>query len=101
VTYGDTTETEKVAAGESKWKVIPVKEDTAYKIVVESGDYKKVYKGVLNCAADQPAPTKPGKGGGLPETGLNNLTLFLGVGGGLLLAGLVLMFVFRKRRNQV
>lgn len=101
VSYGDTTETETVEAGGAKWKVIPVKEDTAYKITVKSGEYEKVYEGTLDCLPNDAPPSSPpaGGGGGLPETGLNNLTTILGVGAGLLLAGLALLFVVRQRRR--
>ncbi|MGH3747573.1 MAG: thioester domain-containing protein, partial [Micromonosporaceae bacterium] len=92
VSYGETTDTETVKAGESKWRVIPVKEDEAYKITVKSGDHEKTYEGVLNCAKDQ--PEAPGGGGSddLPTTG-SDLTTYLGVGGGLLVAGLVLLLM--------
>ncbi|MGH3648203.1 MAG: thioester domain-containing protein, partial [Micromonosporaceae bacterium] len=101
VSYGDSTETETVEAGGAKWKVIPVKEDTAYKVTVKSGDYEKVYEGVLDCLKNEvpPSTPAPGGGGGLPETGLNNLTTILGFGGGLLAAGLALLFVVRQRRR--
>ena len=100
VTYGDTTEKETVNGGESKWKVLPIKEDAAYDVKVTSGDYSKEYKGVLNCLADTPAPSPSGTaGGGLPITGFGNLTTILATGAGLLAAGLVLLFVVRKRRQ--
>jgi len=99
VKYGDTTEKETVNGGEAKWKVLPVKEDTAYDVTVTSGDYSKEYKGVLNCLADTPKPSPSGTGGGLPTTGFGNLTTILGTGAGLLAAGLVLLFVVRKRRQ--
>ncbi|MGH3716022.1 MAG: thioester domain-containing protein [Micromonosporaceae bacterium] len=99
VTYGDTTETETVEGGEAKWKVVPVKEDTAYKITVKSGEYEKVYEGTLDCLPNAPKPTPSGGGGDLPNTGNSGLTTILGLGGALLLAGMVLLFVVRQRRR--
>jgi TQXA domain-containing protein/LPXTG-motif cell wall-anchored protein len=100
VSYGDTSENVTVKGGEVATRVIPVAEDTAYKITVKSGQYEKVYEGVLNCLKDEvpPSPTPSGGGGGdLPKTGASGLTTILGVGFALLLAGFALMFVYRRR----
>ena len=101
VTYGDTTETETVKAGEAKWKVLPIKEDAAYKITVKSGEYEKVYEGILDCMQNEPSPTPSGgSGGDLPTTGLNNLTLFVGVGAALLAVGALLLMMARRRARS-
>ncbi len=101
VSYGETTEDVTVKGGEVATKVIPVKEDTTYKITVRSGQYEKVYEGVLNCLKDEvpsPTPTPSGGGGGdLPKTGASGLTTILGVGIALLLVGFALVFGYRRR----
>lgn len=101
VSYGDTTEDVTVKGGEVATKVIAVKEDTAYKITVRSGQYEKVYEGVLNCLKDEvpsPTPTPSGGGGGdLPKTGASGLMTILGVGVALLLVGFALAFGYRRR----
>jgi TQXA domain-containing protein/LPXTG-motif cell wall-anchored protein len=101
VSYGETRENVTVKGGEVATKVISVEEDAAYKITVRSGQYEKVYEGVLNCLKDDvpsPTPTPSGGGGGvLPKTGTSGLTTILGVGFALLLAGVVLVFGYRRR----
>lgn len=101
VSYGETSENVTVKGGEVATKVIAVKEDTAYKITVRSGQYEKVYEGVLNCLKDEvpsPTPTPSGGGGGdLPKTGASGLTTILGVGVALLLVGFALVFGYRRR----
>ncbi|MQA25981.1 MAG: TQXA domain-containing protein [Micromonosporaceae bacterium] len=102
IEYGDKTDTETVKPGESKVGVVPVDEDTAYKITVKSGDYVKVHEGVLNCLKDEPSPSpsEPGSGGDLPKTGLNNLTLYLGIGVALFVAGALLLLAVRRRARS-
>lgn len=101
VSYGETSEDVTVKGGEVATKVIAVEEDTAYKITVRSGQYEKVYEGVLNCLKDEvpsPTPTPSGGGGGdLPKTGASGLTIILGVGVALLLVGFALVFGYRRR----
>jgi len=101
VSYGETSENVKVKGGEVATRVIPVEEDAAYKITVRSGQYEKVYEGVLNCLKDEvpsPTPTPSGGGGGdLPKTGASGLTTILGVGVALLLVGVALVFGYRRR----
>ena len=101
VEYGDKTDKITVEPGEPMEAVIPVEEDATYKIVVKSGDYEQVYEGVLDCVKNSPQPTASptGGGGGLPMTGMSGLTTILGVGAALLLAGIALLFVVRKRRT--
>jgi TQXA domain-containing protein/LPXTG-motif cell wall-anchored protein len=102
VSYGETTENVTVKGGEIATKVIPVAEDTAYKITVKSGQYEKIHQGMLNCEKDEvppsPTPTPSGGGGGdLPKTGVGGLATILGVGFALLLVGAAMLFVVRRR----
>ncbi len=105
VTSGDFTRSLSIAPGASQSVQVPVSEGAKYTIEVTSGDFHQEFTGTLECAvasspaAPSPSPSASGQaGGGLPVTG-TSLPIIVGAGLALLVAGGVLLFMLRRRRN--
>ncbi len=103
VTSGDFSQSLSIEAGASQSVQVPVKEGAKYTIEVTSGDFHQEFNGTLQCAVASspaaPSPSASGQaGGGLPVTG-TSLPIIVGSGLVLLVAGGVLLFMLRRRRN--